>query len=65
MYVDRDLRTADEDADAVDALRPHSFHRAQRGAIGLVVEPRMPIITGVDAVGSQHVGDGVGRCNLR
>jgi hypothetical protein len=64
MYVDRDLRTADEVADVVDALRSHSFRRTQSYAIGLVFEPSVEIIAGVDPVGSQKVGDGLGRCNL-
>ncbi|MFF1735738.1 hypothetical protein [Streptomyces sp. NPDC058247] len=64
MYVDGDLRTADEVAHVVDALRSHSLRRAQRGAIGLPVELCVEITAGVNAVGGQQVGDGVGRCNL-
>lgn len=64
MYVDGDLRTADEVAHVVDAFRSHSLRRAQRGAIGLVVESCLEIAGGVNAVGGQQVGDGVGRCNV-
>lgn len=64
MYVNGDVRTADEIAYVVDALRPHSLHRAQSGAIGLMIEPRVEVLAGIDPVGSEEVGDGVGRRDL-
>ncbi|MFF1462903.1 hypothetical protein [Streptomyces sp. NPDC058330] len=64
MYVNGDVRTADEIADVVDALRPHSLHRAQSGAIGLTIEPRVEVLAGIDPVGSEEVGDGMGRRDL-
>ncbi|WP_431788870.1 hypothetical protein HLK56_27085 [Streptomyces sp. G9] len=48
MHVNGDVRTADEIAYVVDALRPHSLHRAQSGAIGLMIEPGMKALAGID-----------------
>lgn len=64
MYVNGDVRTANEIADAVDALRPHSLHPAQSGAIGLMIEPGVKVLAGIDLVGSEEVGDGMGRGDL-
>ncbi|NDZ65395.1 hypothetical protein [Streptomyces cyaneofuscatus] len=64
VYVDGDVRTADEIAYVVDALRPHSLHRAQSGAIGLMIEPGVEVLAGIDPVGSEEVGDGVSRRDL-
>ncbi|MDP5315358.1 hypothetical protein [Streptomyces poriferorum] len=64
MYVNGNVRTADEITYVVDALRPHSLHRAQSGAIGLIIEPGVKVLAGFDPVDSEKVGDGVGRRNL-
>src|SRR5690606_28988061 len=64
MYINGHMRTANEIADVVDALRPHPLHRAQSGAIGLMIEPRVEVLAGVDSMGSEEVGDGVGRRDL-
>ncbi|MCX4735352.1 hypothetical protein [Streptomyces sp. NBC_01363] len=59
VYVNGDVRTANEIAYVVDALRPHSLHRAQSGAIDLMIEPGVKVLAGIDPVGSEEVGDGV------
>lgn len=64
MYVNGYVRTADEIADVVDALRPHPLHGAQSGAMVLSIEPRVEVLAGIDLVGSEEVGDGVGRSDL-
>ncbi|WP_329225701.1 hypothetical protein [Streptomyces canus] len=64
MYVNGDVRTAYEIADVVNALWPHSLHRAQSGAIGLTIEPGVEILAGIDPVGSEEIGDGVSRRDL-
>ncbi|MFF2727404.1 hypothetical protein ACFVS9_05805 [Streptomyces sp. NPDC058008] len=63
-YVNGDVRTADEIAYVVDALRPHSLHRAQSGAIGLMIEPGVEVLAGIDPVGSEEAGHGVSRRDL-
>lgn len=55
VYVNSDVRTADEIAYVVDALRPHSLYRAQSGAIGLMIEPGVEVLAGIDPVGSEEV----------
>lgn len=64
MYVNGNVRTADEIAYVVDALRAHSLHRAQSGAIGLLIEPGAKVLAGIYPVDSEKVGDGVGRRDL-
>ena len=64
MYVNGNVRTADEISDVVDTLRPHPLHRAQSNAIGLMIEPRVEVLAGIDPVSSEEVGDGVGRRDL-
>ena len=55
VYVNGDMRTADEIAYVVDALRPHSLHRAQSGAIGLMIEPGVEVLAGIDPVGTVRI----------
>ncbi|MET9703784.1 hypothetical protein [Streptomyces griseus] len=59
MYVHGHVRTAHKISYVVDALWPHSLHRAQSGAIGLLIEPGMKVLAGIDPVAGEQVGDGV------
>ncbi|MEU3977694.1 hypothetical protein [Streptomyces bacillaris] len=64
MYVNGYVRTANKIADVVDALLPYPLHRAQSGAIGLVIEPRVQVIAGIHLMRSEKVGNGMGRRDL-